>query len=168
LYELQREYTSLEPAKRELKRVDKKKADCSGLTSQMMSVKEEPDFVETHCHWTGCDREFHTQDQLVKVRNDAFAFTTKIFQHSIFIVLLTFNSLTSNFGGKNAKHCGIRPVQFWRFILGRLFYSALMASSKKSATDPTTTVLSPCFTITPKQRFRKTSRENKLSRIQFF
>lgn len=31
-------------------------------------VKEEPDFIETHCHWIGCDRDFGTQDQLVKVR----------------------------------------------------------------------------------------------------
>jgi hypothetical protein len=30
-------------------------------------VKEEPDFIETHCHWIGCDRDFGTQDQLVKV-----------------------------------------------------------------------------------------------------
>ena len=32
-----------------------------------VTVKEEPDFIETHCHWIGCDREFDTQDQLVKV-----------------------------------------------------------------------------------------------------
>ena len=32
-----------------------------------LDVKEEPDFIETHCHWIGCDRDFGTQDQLVKV-----------------------------------------------------------------------------------------------------
>lgn len=32
------------------------------------NIKEEPDFFETHCHWVGCDREFGTQDALVKVR----------------------------------------------------------------------------------------------------
>ena len=33
------------------------------------NVKEElEDFVETHCHWQGCDKEFHTQEHLVKVR----------------------------------------------------------------------------------------------------
>ena len=33
----------------------------------MTDLKEEPDFVETNCHWSGCAREFETQDQLVKV-----------------------------------------------------------------------------------------------------
>ena len=33
--------------------------------------KEEPDFYETKCRWIGgCDREFDTQDQLVKVSID--------------------------------------------------------------------------------------------------
>jgi len=31
------------------------------------SVKEEPDFIETHCHWTGCDKDFESQEHLVKV-----------------------------------------------------------------------------------------------------
>ncbi|XP_046553157.1 zinc finger protein GLI4-like isoform X1 [Haliotis rubra] len=26
----------------------------------------EPDFIETHCHWVDCSREFETQDELVK------------------------------------------------------------------------------------------------------
>ena len=30
-------------------------------------IKDEPDFVETHCNWVGCDRDLHTQEQLVKV-----------------------------------------------------------------------------------------------------
>ncbi|XP_040574480.1 uncharacterized protein [Lepeophtheirus salmonis] len=29
-------------------------------------VKEEPDFIETHCHWLNCDRDFESQDELVK------------------------------------------------------------------------------------------------------
>merc|ERR1712106_984304 len=33
--------------------------------------KEEPDFIETHCHWTDCDKEYGTQDDLVKhIAND--------------------------------------------------------------------------------------------------
>ena len=37
-----------------------------------VSIKEEPDFVETHCHWVGCDREMGTQDLLVKVGEPDF------------------------------------------------------------------------------------------------
>ena len=32
--------------------------------------KEEPDFIETHCHWKDCDRDYGTQDDLVKVRDN--------------------------------------------------------------------------------------------------
>lgn len=33
--------------------------------------KEEPDFIETHCHWTDCDKDYGTQDDLVKhISND--------------------------------------------------------------------------------------------------
>ena len=32
-----------------------------------MDSKEEPDFIETNCHWRGCDKEYDTQDQLVRV-----------------------------------------------------------------------------------------------------
>lgn len=37
-----------------------------------LKVKDEPpDFVETHCHWVGCDRgELGSQEALVKVRKD--------------------------------------------------------------------------------------------------
>eukprot|EP00095_Tigriopus_kingsejongensis_P010985 snap_masked-scaffold281_size224178-processed-gene-0.6 protein:Tk10985 transcript:snap_masked-scaffold281_size224178-processed-gene-0.6-mRNA-1 annotation:"cubitus interruptus" len=43
-------------------------------------VKEEPDFVETHCHWVGCDRDFGTQDALVKhLNNDHIAANKKSF-----------------------------------------------------------------------------------------
>ena len=35
--------------------------------------KEEPDdFIETHCHWVNCDRDFNTQDDLVKVSRILF------------------------------------------------------------------------------------------------
>lgn len=31
-------------------------------------LKEEPpDFIETHCHWRECNKDFNTQDDLVKV-----------------------------------------------------------------------------------------------------
>ena len=35
-------------------------------------MKDEPgDFIETHCHWRDCDKEFATQDDLVKhINND--------------------------------------------------------------------------------------------------
>ena len=36
-------------------------------TSKGGKVKEEPDFIETHCNWTNCDRDFGTQEDLVKV-----------------------------------------------------------------------------------------------------
>ena len=39
------------------------------MTSSDGIIKDEPDFVETHCRWLGCDRELHTQEQLVKVRS---------------------------------------------------------------------------------------------------
>ena len=29
--------------------------------------KDEPDFIETNCHWKDCDKEFKTQDELVRV-----------------------------------------------------------------------------------------------------
>ena len=33
------------------------------------TVKEEPEFYETICHWVGCDRgDLQSQDALVKVR----------------------------------------------------------------------------------------------------
>ena len=35
-------------------------------------MKDEPgDFIETHCHWKDCDKDFATQDDLVKhINND--------------------------------------------------------------------------------------------------
>ena len=29
--------------------------------------KDEPDFIETNCHWKNCAKEFQTQDELVRV-----------------------------------------------------------------------------------------------------
>ena len=51
--------------------------NCESTTNHLRTpfIKEEPDFVETHCSWRGCDRDLHTlatvehtQEQLVKVR----------------------------------------------------------------------------------------------------
>ena len=30
-------------------------------------AKDEPDFIETNCHWKNCEKEFETQDELVRV-----------------------------------------------------------------------------------------------------
>ena len=29
--------------------------------------KDEPDFIETNCHWKNCEKEFDSQDELVRV-----------------------------------------------------------------------------------------------------
>ena len=77
-------YTSLEPAvvrSNNSSNSTKPTSSCSPRTSHLPDtasamaasgqhhVKDEPDgdFVETHCYWTDCDREFYTQNQLVKV-----------------------------------------------------------------------------------------------------
>ena len=39
----------------------------TGNDKEDMMDDERADFVETHCHWVNCDRDFDTQDQLVKV-----------------------------------------------------------------------------------------------------
>ena len=44
--------------------------------------KEEPDFIETHCHWKDCDREYGTQEDLVKV-NHKLALLIKLIKFSI-------------------------------------------------------------------------------------
>ncbi|KAG1651679.1 Transcriptional activator cubitus interruptus [Nymphon striatum] len=36
------------------------------------SMKDEPDFVETNCHWEDCSDEFTTQDELVKVKENSY------------------------------------------------------------------------------------------------
>ena len=35
--------------------------------SAFESMKDEPDFIETNCHWKDCAKQFNTQDELVKV-----------------------------------------------------------------------------------------------------
>lgn len=48
--------------------------DCDG------EGKEEPDFIETHCHWTDCDKEYGNQDDLVKhLANDHIHANKKLF-----------------------------------------------------------------------------------------
>ena len=42
-------------------------AAASSSTNDKDDLDEEKDFVETHCNWVHCDRDFDTQDQLVKV-----------------------------------------------------------------------------------------------------
>ena len=42
-------------------------AASSSTSNDKDDLDEEKDFFETHCHWINCDREFGTQDQLVKV-----------------------------------------------------------------------------------------------------
>ena len=42
-------------------------AAASSSTNDKDDLDEEKDFVETHCSWVHCDRDFDTQDQLVKV-----------------------------------------------------------------------------------------------------
>ncbi|XP_071444830.1 transcriptional activator cubitus interruptus isoform X2 [Hetaerina americana] len=49
-----------------------------GVKSEACDGGEEPgDFVETHCHWKECDREFPTQDDLVKHINNDHIHTNK-------------------------------------------------------------------------------------------
>ena len=39
----------------------------ASVPRDMGEEKDEPDFIETHCHWVGCDREMGCNDELVKV-----------------------------------------------------------------------------------------------------
>ncbi len=41
------------------------------------AMKEEPDFVETRCHWRGCGREMGTQELLVKVRGGKWTLSNR-------------------------------------------------------------------------------------------
>ena len=40
----------------------------ASVPRDMGEEKDEPDFIETHCHWVDCDREMGCNDELVKVR----------------------------------------------------------------------------------------------------
>ena len=42
-------------------------AASSSTSNDREDLEEEKEFFETHCHWVHCDRDFETQDQLVKV-----------------------------------------------------------------------------------------------------
>jgi hypothetical protein len=42
----------------------------NAMGGDALKEEGEPDFIETNCHWIGCDRQFDTQDQLVKVSID--------------------------------------------------------------------------------------------------
>ena len=66
-----------------------------------MESKDEPDFIETNCHWRLCDKEFKTQDELVKVNTSAlitisiiieyqFNYVIRIFTSNVFIVVGKF------------------------------------------------------------------------------
>ncbi len=52
---------------------DSRGLDESGDTpydgDRMAPHEGEPDFVETNCRWADCDREYETQDELVRVWN---------------------------------------------------------------------------------------------------
>ena len=54
-----------------------------GVTKEDGEGKEEPDFIETHCHWKDCDREYGTQDELVKVRTMAQCLQSNIMSLSL-------------------------------------------------------------------------------------
>ena len=69
----------MEEAKREQRNGAGKKA--GGLKSNKIKPLQEPcsstidrddddetNFVETHCHWVNCDKDFESPDQLVRVR----------------------------------------------------------------------------------------------------
>ncbi|XP_076437437.1 uncharacterized protein LOC143276686 [Babylonia areolata] len=50
---------------------------CEGYGAGHIPQEGEPDFIETHCHWEGCAREFDTQDDLVKHLNQDHIQTNK-------------------------------------------------------------------------------------------
>ena len=45
----------------------------ASVPRDMGEEKDEPDFIETHCHWVGCDREMGCNDELVKVITTTFS-----------------------------------------------------------------------------------------------
>ena len=60
------------------------------MTSSDGIIKDEPDFVETHCRWLGCDRELHTQEQLVKVRSSRIVLVHLLLPITFSILLMPF------------------------------------------------------------------------------
>ena len=63
-------------------------------------VEGEPDFIETHCHWAHCSREFDTQDDLVKVGR----------QHTAMCcgVVIKFNYLSTLEAHFNLADCSLQ------------------------------------------------------------
>lgn len=55
-------------------KISQEEADTSSDNKKIVydnEAKDEPDFIETNCHWKNCVKEFQTQDELVRVsRND--------------------------------------------------------------------------------------------------
>ena len=47
------------------------------MPRDMGEEKDEPDFIETHCHWVDCDREMGCNDELVKVNTTPSPSLTK-------------------------------------------------------------------------------------------
>jgi hypothetical protein len=115
--------------------------------------KEEPDFIETHCHWVGCDKEFHVQDQLVKVKGCLHMLICFTYMHVYFkLIILSFpphcgsfyfllhitititncNSLTSNVGGSILPRLNEQALQTYAAyssILHQIFCHKLMVAS---------------------------------------
>ena len=82
-------------------------------------IKEEPDFFETHCHWIGCDRDLHTQEQLVKVLYKSYypsiysSFTSLWYLESPFVFIVEQSKTCSKFGKKfNPKYQLIISILF--------------------------------------------------------
>ena len=48
----------------------------ASVPRDMGEEKDEPDFIETHCHWVGCDREMGCNDELVKVSTTTTTFSS--------------------------------------------------------------------------------------------
>ena len=49
----------------------------ASVPRDMGEEKDEPDFIETHCHWVDCDREMGCNDELVKVNTTPSPSLTK-------------------------------------------------------------------------------------------
>ena len=63
-------------------------AASSSTSNDREDLEEEKEFFETHCHWVHCDRDFETQDQLVKV-----AFLSEIITLEVLYLEPTFSLL---------------------------------------------------------------------------
>ena len=46
-------------------------SDSTSLDPSRQPQEGEPDFIETNCHWKGCQKEFETQDELVRVSDNS-------------------------------------------------------------------------------------------------